>query len=243
VATFLNWAIKNGLIESHPFKNAVIKTKTTCDAERPALSDEEIKNILENLPADQESLSWCILISCFSDLRQSEVAGLDGDGIVQTADGIWCLDINDRGDKKLKSKNGQRIVPLHRVLLQVGIVQFAQSRASEKLFHDIQPYKGKYGHQVSKDFAKYRKSLGINGAGQTFHGIRHSVISKLWASGIPEAHTAAIAGHQRGKSESYLRYSKKNDLGPLREAIDAIDYGDIKLPPWLFRKWSSRFAG
>jgi len=58
----------------------------------------------------------------------------------------------------------------------------------------------------------------------------------MWSCGIPEAHTAAIAGHQRGKSESYLRYSKKNDLGPLSKAIEAIDYGDIKLPDWIARK-------
>ncbi|SHO52961.1 DUF6538 domain-containing protein [Desulfopila aestuarii] len=236
VATFLNWAVKNGLIEGHPFKNAVLKTKTKSEDERPALSDEEIKLLLENLPADQRSLSWCILISCFTGLRQSEVAGLDGDDIIQLPDGTWCLDINDRGDKKLKSTNGQRIIPLHSMLLQAGIVEFAGSRTGGKLFTDVVPYRGKYGHQVSKDFAKYRKSLGINGAGQTFHGIRHSVISKLWAAGVPEAHTAAIAGHQRGKSESYLRYSKKNDLGPLREAIEAIDYGKIKLPSWVSRK-------
>ena len=148
----------------------------------------------------------------------------------------WCLNINDRGDKKLKSKNGQRIIPLHPVLLRAGIVAFAQSRSGLKLFHDIIPYKGKYGHQVSKDLAKYRKSLGINGEGQTFDGIRHSVISKLWAKGIPEAHTAAIAGHQRGNSESYLRYSKKNDLRPLRAAIEAIDYGEMTLPSWISGK-------
>ncbi len=235
-ATFLNWAVKNNLIPSHPFKNAVLKKKSAIDKERPSLSDDEIRKILENLPADQESLSWCILISCFSGLRQSEVAGLDGDDIVQLTDGTWCLDINDRGDKKLKSVNGQRIIPLHSVLLRAGIVEFAQSRSGGKLFPDVIPYRGKYGHQVSKDFARHRKSLGINGEGQTFHGIRHSVISKLWAAGVPEAHTAAIAGHQRGKSESYLRYSKKNDLGPLRAAIESIDYGKIALPSWIFGK-------
>ncbi len=233
-ATFLNWAVKNNLIESHPFSNAVLKKKASIDKERPALSDDEIKKLLENLPADQESLSWCVLISCFSGLRQSEVAGLDGDDIVQLSDGTWCLDINDRGDKKLKTNNGQRMIPLHKALLQAGIIKFARSRTGKKLFHDVKPYKGKYGHQVSKDFAKYRKSLGINGTGQTFHGIRHSVISKMWVAGIPEAHTAAIAGHQRGKSESYIRYSKKNDLAPLMTAIHSINYGNVEIPSWPF---------
>jgi len=128
------------------------------------------------------------------------------------------------------------MIPLHSKLLQAGIFEFAQSRLGKKLFHDVKPYKGKYGHQVSKDFAKYRKYLGINGTGQTFHGIRHSVISQMWSAGIPEAHTAAVAEHQRGKSESYLRYSKKNDLRPLVTAIEAIEYGDIKIPTRPFRE-------
>ncbi len=51
---------------------------------------------------------------------------------------------------------------------------------------------------------------------------------------IPEAHTAAIAGHQRGERESYIRYAKKNDLKPLIAAIEAIDYGEIKIPVWPF---------
>lgn len=236
VATFLNWCIKNSLIQSHPFKNAVIKKRSTSDKDRPALSDSEIKTIIANLPADQVSLSYCILISIFGGLRQSEVAGLDANDIIKSQDGNWCIDINDRGDKKLKSKNGQRIIPIHPVLLKAGIVELAQRRTGGKLFPDIRPYKGKYGHQVSKDFAKYRRSLGINGAGQTFHGIRHSVISKLWSAGIPEAHTAAIAGHQRGERESYIRYAKKNDLRPLVTAIKTINYGRVKLPAWMTEK-------
>lgn len=99
------------------------------------------------------------------------------------------------------------MIPLHSKLLQAGIGEFAQSRLGKKLFHDVKPYKGKYGHQVSKDFAKYRKYLGINGTGQTFHGIRHSVISKMWSAGIPEAHIAAIAGVNGNNVEDLNRIS------------------------------------
>ncbi|SHO51737.1 DUF6538 domain-containing protein [Desulfopila aestuarii] len=234
-ATFLNWCVKSGLIASHPFSNAVIKKKTPTDKERLALSDAEIKKILENLPEDQRSLSMCIFLSSFSGLRQSEVASLDAADIINR-DGIWCIDVNNRGDKRLKSKNARRLIPVHPVLLKSGLVEYARSQTGVKLFPDIKPYRGKYGHQVSKDFAKFRRSLGISGSGQTFHGIRHSVISKLWSAGIPEAHVAAVVGHQRGERESYIRYAKKNDLRPLVAAVEAIDYGTIKLPSWMTKK-------
>ena len=174
---------------------------------------------------------WIPLIACFTGMRQSEIAQLDGDDIVNM-DGTWCIDINDRGDKRLKNGNAKRIVPLHPILVDAGLVPFAEHRHGLKLFKDVKPYKGKYGHQVSKYFAKYLDSIGVGGDGQTFHGIRHSVITKFWAAGIPEAHTAAVVGHQRGERESYTRYAKKTDIRPLSRAVESICYGNIKLTAW-----------
>ena len=232
-ATMFNWAVNNGLVDSHSFKNAVLKIQKSDDAERPAVSDADIKTIIEKLPRSQTEPSryWVPLIACFTGMRQSEIAQLDGDDIVDM-NGTWCIDVNDRGDKRLKNNNAKRIVPLHPVLLDAGLVAFAEHRRGQKLFEDVKPYNGKYGHQVSKDFAKYRTAIGVGGDGQTFHGIRHSVITKLWAAGIPEAHTAAVVGHQRGERESYTRYAKKTDIRPLLAAIDVICYGEIKLTIW-----------
>lgn len=233
VATLFNWAVTNALIDSHPFKKAVLKIQKSDDAERPAVSDADIKVILENLPRipEEPSKFWIPLIACFTGMRQSEIAQLDSDEIINM-DGTWCIDVNDRGDKRLKNGNAKRIVPLHPILADSGLVAFAERRRGLKLFEDVKPYKGKYGHQVSKYFAKYLDSIGVGGDGQTFHGIRHSVITKFWSAGIPEAHTAAVVGHQRGERESYTRYAKKTDIRPLLRAVEAICYGEIKLTAW-----------
>ncbi len=233
VATMFNWAVTNNLIEGHAFKNAKLKIQKCDDAQRPAVADADIKKIVENLPrvTAEPSMYWVPLIACFTGMRQSEIAQLDGDDIIQIND-TWCIDVNDRGDKRLKNSNAKRIVPLHPMLLNAGLVEFAENRHGLKLFADVKPYSGKYGHQVSKEFAKYRAAIGVEGDGQTFHGIRHSFITKLWAAGIPEAHTAAVVGHQRGERESYTRYAKKTDLKPLLAAIEVIDYGNIKIAAW-----------
>ena len=233
VATLFNWAVNNAVIESHPFKKAVLKNQKSDDAERPAVSDADIKTIIEKLPRSpaEPSHYWVPLLACFTGMRQSEIAQLDGDDIVNM-NGTWCIDINDRGDKRLKNNNAKRIVPLHPVLITSGLVSFAEHRRGLKLFEDVKPYNGKYGHQISKYFSKYMASIGVAGSGQTFHGIRHSVITKLWAAGIPEAHTAAVVGHRRGERESYTRYAKKTDLRPLLAAVGAICYGNIKLTAW-----------
>lgn len=233
-ATLFNWAVANSIITSHPFKRAVLKIQKNNDAERPAVSDDDIRTIIEKLPMSkaEPSAYWIPLIACFTGMRQSEIAQLDGDDIINM-DGTWCIDVNDRGDKRLKNPNAKRIVPLHPTLIKAGLVEFSKPRNSSKLFEDVKPYLGKYGHQVSKDFAKFLRRIGLDNDGQTFHGLRHSVITKLWSAGIPEAHTAAVVGHRRGDRESYTRYAKKNDLRPLLRAIEAIDYGSIKLRPWI----------
>lgn len=233
VATLFNWAVANSIITNHPFKRAVLKIQKSEDSERPAISDSDIRTIISKLPMskNEPSVYWIPLIACFTGMRQSEIAQLDGDDIVDI-DGTWCIDVNDRGDKRLKNPNAKRIVPLHPMLIKAGLVEFSKTRNGTKLFEDVKPYLGKYGHQVSKDFAKYLKRIGLDKDGQTFHGLRHSVITKLWSAGIPEAHTAAVVGHKRGDRESYTRYAKKTDLRPLLQAIEAIDYGDIKLTAW-----------
>ena len=232
-ATLFNWAVANSIIASHPFKRAVLKIQKSDDAERPAVSDDDIRTIIEKLPMSkaEPSAYWIPLIACFTGMRQSEIAQLDGDDIINM-DGIWCIDVNDRGDKRLKNPNAKRIVPLHPTLIQAGLVEFSEPRNGSKLFEDVKPYLGKYGHQVSKDFAKFLRRIDLDKDGQTFHGLRHSVITKLWSAGIPEAHTAAVVGHRRGDRESYTRYAKKTDLRPLLQAIESICYGDIKLTAW-----------
>ena len=109
VATMFNWAVNNGLVDSHSFKNAVLKIQKRDDAERPAVSDADIKTIIENLPQSPAELSryWAPLLACYTGMRQSEIAQLDGDDIVDM-NGTWCIDINDRGDKRLKNSNAKR---------------------------------------------------------------------------------------------------------------------------------------
>lgn len=233
-ATLFNWAVANSIIASHPFKRAVLKIQKSDDAERPAVPDDDIRTIIEKLPMSkaEPSAYWIPLIACFTGMRQSEIAQLDGDDIINM-DGTWCIDVNDRGDKRLKNPNAKRIVPLHPTLIKAGLVEFSKPRNGLKLFEDVKPYLGKYGHQVSKNFAKFLRRIDLDKDGQTFHGLRHSVITKLWSAGIPEAHTAAVVGHRRGDRESYTRYAKKNDLRPLLQAIEAIDYGNIKLRSWI----------
>ena len=66
VATMFNWAVNNGLTDSHPFKNAKLKIQKSDDVERPAVSGADIQKIIENLPQNpaEASAYWVPLIAC-----------------------------------------------------------------------------------------------------------------------------------------------------------------------------------
>ena len=43
-------------------------------------------------------------------MRQDEIAQFHLDDIRQDEEGIWLIDVNDRGDKKVKTKSARRLI-------------------------------------------------------------------------------------------------------------------------------------
>ncbi len=57
-------------------------------------------------------------------------------------EGIWAFDLNENhSDKKLKTPQSRRLVPLHNKLIELGLLELWQTRKGEggyeRLFHDV----------------------------------------------------------------------------------------------------------
>ena len=52
------------------------------------------------------------LIGLYSGLRMGEICGLQLEDI-KKIDEVWCFDVNEEQDKRLKTVNSKRIVPVH----------------------------------------------------------------------------------------------------------------------------------
>jgi len=59
---------------------------------------------------------WLPVLGLFTGCRIEELCQLHCSDVIQY-DGIWCLDINDEGEKRLKNKSSKRVVPLHQILV------------------------------------------------------------------------------------------------------------------------------
>ena len=108
----------------------------------------------------------------------------------------------DCDDKSIKTEAGNRIIPLHPKLLDLGLLGYAkqiQSQNQEKLFPNLKKMKSTgYGTMISHWFARYLKRLGIKKKGKNFHSFRHTVVNKLITTKVYEPFIKELIGHSHG---------------------------------------------
>ena len=122
---------------------------------------------------------------------------------IQETDGIWAMNLNaDSEDKSIKTEAGNRTIPLHPKLINLGLLVYLkqiQNQDQEKLFPNLNKMKSiGYGTMISRCVAKYLKKLGIKKKGKNFHSFRHTVVNKLTSKKVHEPFIKELIGHSHG---------------------------------------------
>ncbi|EPV8934013.1 DUF6538 domain-containing protein [Yersinia enterocolitica] len=175
---------------------------------------------------------WMPLLALFTGARVNELAQLMLDDIKEN-DGIYFFnfDIDDESNKKLKNANARREIPVHSVLIKLGLIEYVKALRSvgyDRLFPEITPNTVKgHGKAVSAWFNEsiLNKRLKLErNRTKSFYSFRHSVSTLLKEKGVSSELRAQLAGHVRGTTETEVRYSK--DLKPLYmvEVVERIDF-------------------
>ena len=125
-------------------------------------------------------------------------------------------------NKKIKTENGERIVPIHKIILDCGFLDYV-SKQTGKLFPQEKPVATKYGKRLSSDFQIFHKDLGLTD-GQTFHGFRHSHATELHRNGYSASVISEIQGRVKGSSTTEVRYIKGYELHQRLEAVNSVHY-------------------
>lgn len=188
---------------------------------------------------------WVPLIAAYSGARQTEISQLFISDII-LVDDIWVFNINDDGKgKKIKNSNARRLIPIHSVLIGLGVLEYAHAlRANgvDRLFPELSLGVKGWGHEVSKWFNgdnKNRKGFkkqielsdidplmsNLNG-NKVFHSFRKSAITSSMGNSVtPHPKHFQVFGHEKGlllgQSNPYVRLTTKE----LQSAIESIDYG------------------
>lgn len=233
IAAIFKWAVEYGYTSLNPASGMTIKNPKRASEERKAFSDEDLKKLFHTkdfLEGTQfPYMRWIPLIALFTGARLNEIAQLHLSDFLE-AEGISVISINDQGeDKRLKTKAGKRLIPIHSELVRLGLLRYVESlrgRGETRLFPEVSKHRDGYGHTVSKWFQRYRKRVGIIDEGKVFHSFRHTVIDRLKQAGIPKEKIAALAGHE-DDSVTFGRYGK--DFSPviMLEVVAALDFWHI----------------
>ena len=185
---------------------------------------------------------WLPLLGLLCGARINEISQLYLDDIIEYDSGKFYIDITDTTpdsantknptkapDKSLKNPNSKRAIPIHSMLIELGLVNYIQAlknKGEQRLFPELihDEVKG-YGKAAGRWFNEHLlgKQLKFERNGmKTYHSFRHTFITLLVDKTTPEYIISAIAGHERGETTSLKRYGKDaaKRLHPYIESLD-----------------------
>lgn len=165
---------------------------------------------------------WVPLIALYSGMRMGEIVQLLVTDI-KTQDGIAYFDVSkDEGeDKTLKTQSSERKVPVHKVLLDLGLLHHAHS--SGRMFPEIKKGKdGYYSHNFSKWWGRYARQIKVSTKNTAFHSFRHCFKDALQAVEAPEYISKALMGHS--DKDVHAGYGSGPSLSAMKKTIDRIGY-------------------
>lgn len=178
---------------------------------------------------------WVPLIMLFSGARPGEIGQLVLSD-VREEQGRWIMHITTEGDgsKRTKTKGSMRVVPLHPMLIKLGLVDYhkAQVAAGEtELFPNaVRNARGQMMAEFSREFSRYLSRIGIKeGRGISLYSFRHGVTDALRRAGYLDEQFGLILGHTQGTTTGRYGILAHGMLEQRATLIDAIDYAGLEL--------------
>jgi integrase len=248
-STWLNWVIRKGYYEDgNIFHGKSIPSNTRKDKPtRELFSNVQLKLIFGKnyLNSTLNSTSpckfvfyWVGIFGLFHGLRLQEILQLHMKDIYPL-NKVWVIDINeDTKDKKLKTRNSKRIIPLHQTLIDLGFLDYyniLEKKGKERLFHELSLGRDGYTKNPSRFFNDYLRKLDIKSATKKydFHSLRHTCNNSLIQKDVIEEHRNDYLGwEQTGMSKKV--YGKPFEPSILKKRCSnvisfPINWKDLKV--------------
>ncbi|WP_028319278.1 site-specific integrase [Desulfobulbus elongatus] len=220
------WGKRHGYCHDNPFTGLAIRRDRLPHQQRERFTIEDLQRLFDpahlRRDARKSYMFWLPWLGLYTGAWLEELCQLHLDDIRQV-DGVWCLDINAKDEKRLRTLSSERLVPLHPRLVELGLldhVEMLRKRGEQRLFPELGHRRDGYGQTASKWFARYRERLGIT---KPFHSLRHTVIDSLKQSGVEYKLVAALAGHS-DESMTFGRYADSYRPDVLLPVVKMLDF-------------------
>jgi integrase len=230
LGSLMRHAIKEGYRHDNPVEGLKVQQNRRVDEERKAYSKDDMKKITTALPSptDRPERYWVPLVAMFSGMRLGEICGLHLTDIKQIDD-VWCFDVNEEGDRRLKTASSTRLVPIHPTLISKGfltLVDTLRMKGEEKLWPNLERRDvDGYCHTLGNWYGRFNRKYITEDRLKTFHSFRHSFADILKQQGVEESMIAELMGHTNS-SITTGRYGKRYQPKRLLDTIRKVCYED-----------------
>ncbi len=255
-SSFLNWAVNEELLVRNPMRGLRFHDDVAKRDKRLPFSRSQLEAIF-NAPLYRGCLDgergyakigqerprnarfWVPLIALHTGMRLNEICQLDIADI-RDVENIPCFVVSEASmvgsqDKQLKTAASERMVPIHRTLLNCGLVAYAEQRRRRgwvKLFEDIdEGPRGKRAVAFSKWFTQFSRACGAYQARTSFHSFRHNFRDELRAARVDHDIAMVLGGWTKGANSNNAseNYGSGYRVALLSEAIERLAFNEIDL--------------
>jgi hypothetical protein len=262
IVTIFNFAVEKRLISHNPAKGRWLRQSFGHEKRQPkpqftmdelnrlfgaplytGCKDDETGYTIPGPNRPRRGRFWVPLLSLFHGLRLNEAAQLYTEDVKHIA-GIDYLAIREeredgsKCDKRLKTKQSKRDVPIHPELKRIGFLEFVaarrEDRTSPRLFPELSAGStGYFSNSFSKWFSRFVENALGRPTDATFHSFRHQFRDATRAARLSVESVARLAGWERGdpnQQRQVFQYGGGEELlRMLAEDIAKVQYSGLDL--------------
>jgi len=166
---------------------------------------------------EASELYYVTMIAAYSGMRIKEITQLHKEDIV-LKDGIYCFNINTNDGKTTKTKNSIRFVPIHSKLIDLGLLEYVNSKKSGNIFKvSNKDFSEIFRSQIQRKFIDKDSK-------KTFYSFRHYFIDYLVQSEVEANLIAQIVGHEKQYKILLNTYAKPINTNTLKAKVEMVSY-------------------
>lgn len=199
----LNWGVANDVVRENVATGIRLKVQEQAGERMLSYDDGELARLLDYASREtRPARRWLPMLAVYTGARIGELAQLWG-GQVTLRDGVPVIEIRPSKDGgRLKTASSERVVPLHRAIIEAGFLDYVSERGDAPLFYRDPAKRGSEAKHPSKGTANHLaawvgKLPGFDDPRKSaLHACRHAFKSTGARLEISDSLIDAIQGHK-----------------------------------------------
>ena len=245
IKEFVNFACK---LEPDFYKDNILISlpnieKTKRSERQPHLpySEAQLKEIFNpehTFFNDEPDMFWICMIALFTGARRNAATTIQYKNVI-FKDNLWCIHFCEDTDaevniKHLKNEATERIVPIHKQLLDLGFVDYVNRKKAKLnakdddfIFPKCKTSGGQYNNKyIQRYLFEFLQTIGVKDINHDFHSFRKNASLAMQSAGLINSIINAIIGWEgEGTMEqSYSNY----DLKKINEELNKFSYAYLQ---------------